>query len=131
MSHLMAVFLFALLRSGHKPGVYLLASLGSLILIAPGCHKETHQAPRIPPVPYVTPTQKTLPLNIHAIGKAQSTLNVQIVARTEGYLTEVLFKDGTDVEKGQKLFVPMPNKIIEVTVSETIFLDKEGKRLNA
>jgi len=33
--------------------------------------------------------------------------------------------------KGKKLFVPMPNKIIEVTVSDTIFLDKEGDRLNA
>jgi len=33
--------------------------------------------------------------------------------------------------KGKKLFVPMPNKTIEVTVSDTIFLDKEGDRLNA
>jgi len=32
--------------------------------------------------------------------------------------------------KGKKLYVPMPNKTIEVTVSDTIFLDKEGKRLN-
>ena len=33
--------------------------------------------------------------------------------------------------KGKKLYVPMPNKTIEVTVSDTVFLDKEGKRLNA
>jgi len=33
--------------------------------------------------------------------------------------------------KGKKLFVPMANKIIEVTVSDTIFLDKDGDRLNA
>ena len=33
--------------------------------------------------------------------------------------------------KGKKLYVPMPNKTIEVIVSDTIFLDKEGKRLNA
>jgi len=33
--------------------------------------------------------------------------------------------------KGKKLYVPMKNKTIEVTVSDTIFLDKEGKRLNA
>ena len=33
--------------------------------------------------------------------------------------------------KGKKLYVPMSNKTIEVTVSDTIFLDKEGKRLNA
>ena len=33
--------------------------------------------------------------------------------------------------KGKRLFVPMPNKTIEVTVSDTVFLDKEGNRLNA
>ena len=33
--------------------------------------------------------------------------------------------------KGKKLFVPMPNKTIEVTVSDIVFLDKKGDRLNA
>jgi len=32
---------------------------------------------------------------------------------------------------GKKLYVPMKNKIIEVTVSDAVFLDKEGNRLNA
>ena len=33
--------------------------------------------------------------------------------------------------KGQKLFVPMKNKTINVTITDTVFLDKENKRLNA
>jgi len=33
--------------------------------------------------------------------------------------------------KGQKLYVPMKNKTISVTITDTIFLDKENKRLNA
>ncbi len=33
--------------------------------------------------------------------------------------------------KGKKLYVPMPNKTIEVTVSDPVFLDKEGRKLNA
>ena len=33
--------------------------------------------------------------------------------------------------KGKKLFVPMANKTIEVIVSDPVFLDKEGTRLNA
>ena len=33
--------------------------------------------------------------------------------------------------KGQKMFVPMKNKTINVTITDTIFLDKENKRLNA
>ena len=32
---------------------------------------------------------------------------------------------------GQKLIVPMENKNINVTVSDTVFLDKENKRINA
>jgi len=33
--------------------------------------------------------------------------------------------------KGKKLFVPMADKTIEVTVSDAVFFDKEGDRLNA
>ena len=33
--------------------------------------------------------------------------------------------------KGQKMFVPMSDKIIGVTISDTVFFDKENKRLNA
>ena len=33
--------------------------------------------------------------------------------------------------KGQKMFVPMENKIINVIVTDTVFFDKENKRLNA
>ena len=32
---------------------------------------------------------------------------------------------------GQKLIVPMENKNINVTVSDTVFLDKENKRIYA
>jgi sarcosine oxidase subunit alpha len=33
--------------------------------------------------------------------------------------------------KGQKMLVPMSNKTIGVTITDTVFLDKENKRLNA
>ncbi len=33
--------------------------------------------------------------------------------------------------KGQKMFVPMSDKIISVTISDTVFFDKENKKLNA
>ena len=32
---------------------------------------------------------------------------------------------------GQKLFIPMKNETINVTVAYPVFLDKENKRLNA
>ena len=33
--------------------------------------------------------------------------------------------------RGKKLFVPMENKNINVTITDTVFYDKENKRLNA
>jgi sarcosine oxidase subunit alpha len=41
-----------------------------------------------------------------------------------------VIKNGKNL-KGKKLYIPMKKKVIEVTVSDTIFLDKEGRRLNA
>jgi sarcosine oxidase, subunit alpha len=39
-------------------------------------------------------------------------------------------KNGKNLN-GKKLYVPMKNKVIEVIVSDAVFIDKEGKRLNA
>jgi len=39
-------------------------------------------------------------------------------------------KNGKNL-KGKKLYIPMQKKTIEVTVSDTVFFDKEGDRLNA
>ena len=41
-----------------------------------------------------------------------------------------IIKNGKNL-KGKKLYIPMKKKLIEVTVSDTVFLDKEGHRLNA
>ena len=41
-----------------------------------------------------------------------------------------VIKNGKNLN-GKKLYVPMKDKTIEVTVSDTIFIDKEGKKLNA
>ena len=32
--------------------------------------------------------------------------------------------------KGKTLYVPMPERTIEVEVTDTVFIDKEGVRLN-
>ena len=41
-----------------------------------------------------------------------------------------VIKNGKNL-KGKQLYIPMKKKVIEVTVSDTIFLDKEGRRLDA
>ena len=51
------------------------------------------------------------------------------------FLTDLDSANGTFINgkklKGNKLYVPMKNKTINVTVSDFIFYDKENKRLNA
>ena len=39
-------------------------------------------------------------------------------------------KNGKNL-KGKKLYIPMKNKTIEVVVSDSVFLDKKGDKLNA
>ena len=41
-----------------------------------------------------------------------------------------LVRNGKNL-KGKKLYVAMKNKTIEIIVSDPVFLDKEGKKLNA
>ena len=41
-----------------------------------------------------------------------------------------VIKNGKNL-KGKKLYVPMKKKVIEVIVSDAVFLDKQGSRLNA
>jgi sarcosine oxidase subunit alpha len=33
--------------------------------------------------------------------------------------------------RGKKLFIPMENKTINVTITNSVFFDEENKRLNA
>lgn len=59
-----------------------------------------------PAVPVTTGTvlQKSMPVNISAIGTAEAYSTVAVHAQITGELTAVNFKDGDDVVKGQVLF---------------------------
>ena len=53
-----------------------------------------------------------------------------MIGRLPKSIALAIVKNGKKM-KGQKLFVPMQNKTINVTITDTVFLDKENKRLNA
>jgi RND family efflux transporter MFP subunit len=68
---------------------------------------ENRGAPVPPPPPKVTvsrPVRQTVTDSLEATGKTQAVNAVQLVARVEGYLQKVLFRDGEIVTKGQLLF---------------------------
>ncbi len=56
------------------------------------------------PVTVSTAAQKTVPVELHAIGTVQAYSTVSIKAQVEGTLTQVYFKEGQEVKKGDLLF---------------------------
>lgn len=74
-----------------------------------GCEEpNTYVAPPPPAVVVTQPVQQTVPDTIEVTGNIQSSNSVDLVARVEGYLDSVDFKDGTFVKKGDLLFVIQP-----------------------
>jgi len=67
--------------------------------------KRTFVAPPPPKVTVVQPAQKAITINRDFTGNTQAINTVQLVARVEGYLEKVLFRDGERVKKGQPLLV--------------------------
>ncbi len=81
--------------------------MACLLLVS--CSSEK-QKPAPPPVPILAATvvEKTVPVELKAIGSVEAYSTVNIKSRVGGQLVQVNFKEGQDVEKGQLLFVIDP-----------------------
>src|SRR5262245_1640480 len=101
----------SLLREGLAP-VAIIAALATA-----ACSGEAVQStPQRPaggrgaggggPVPVVTATavRKSMPITITSIGTAEPSQTVSVRAQITGEMTDVGFKEGDDVQKGQLLF---------------------------
>jgi multidrug efflux system membrane fusion protein len=60
------------------------------------------------PVLVATATQKTMPLQIRAVGNVEAFSTVAVKSQVTGVLTQAHFKEGQDVKKGQLLFTIDP-----------------------
>jgi len=63
-------------------------------------------APARPPVPIMvaTVTRRPVPVRIDTIGTVQTIANVVVKSRVDGYITDVLIKDGQFVKSGEVMF---------------------------
>ncbi len=59
---------------------------------------------QVTPVTVATVTQKTVPVQLQAIGHVQAGSTVSVTPQASGRITGVYFKKGQDVQKGQLLF---------------------------
>ncbi|MEJ2671635.1 MAG: efflux RND transporter periplasmic adaptor subunit [Deltaproteobacteria bacterium] len=86
-----------------------LAILLTACLLFISCSGEK-QRPPTPPVPVLAATvvEKTVPVELKAIGSVEAYSTVNIKSRVGGQLVKVNFEEGQDVEQGQLLFVIDP-----------------------
>ncbi len=75
-----------------------------------GCSKkgDPARAPTAVPVTVATVVEKTVPVQVRAIGNVGAYSTVSIKAQISGELTAVHFREGQDVRKGELLFTIDP-----------------------
>lgn len=66
--------------------------------------KSRDKKEQITPVTVANVTQKTVPIQLQAIGTVQAGATVAVTAQASGRVTGVYFKKGQDVKKGDLLF---------------------------
>ncbi len=81
------------------------AALFTLALTA--CEKKQEEAPPPPPaeVNAVTVVPKTIPIKVSFVAQVESAHQVEIVARVNGFLEKILYKEGDVVKAGQDMFL--------------------------
>ena len=99
----------------HLPSLFVrfLAGILGLLLLAvfsPSCSNEKSKKPVSASIPVIvtTATQKTVPVQLRAIGNAQAYSTVTIKSKVGGELVGVHFTEGQDVKKGDFLFTIDP-----------------------
>ncbi len=89
-------------------GVLLLGGLGVVgmrsIAAKPDKSAARNARQQVTPVRVATASQKTVPVQISAIGNVQANSTVSVTPQASGRITGVFFQKGQDVKKGQLLF---------------------------
>ncbi len=127
------------MRFPMKNGLAILAAAAAIVILA-GCKKgAAPPAPAGPlPVNVVVAEEKEVPEWDEYTGRTEAVEAVDIRARVTGYLTEIHFKAGAIVKKGDQLFTidPRPYKAdldkaaaeVERTTAQAAFAEDEFNR---
>jgi RND family efflux transporter MFP subunit len=83
-----------------------IATLTSLFFA--GCEQNTYVAPPPPKVEVATPLQRPITRYLEATGNTAAIKQVDLVARVQGFLASIDYKDGTFVKEGTTLFTIEP-----------------------
>ena len=72
------------------------------------CEKNTFVPPPPPKVEVATPVQKSITRYLDATGNTAPIKSVDLVARVQGFLQTINYKDGSPVKEGTSLFTIEP-----------------------
>ena len=105
--------------------------LSCLILLSVSCSSDD-QAPPPPPVVVSHPVTADVTTYLNETGNTVAFNSVDLVARADGYLDSLNFKDGSIVKKGQLLFViqPQPYEAQVQEAEATLASDKATYNYN-
>ena len=88
------------------------ALLAALLLGAPGCSKKGEATPPPPPEVLVTEVvQRDVPIVQEFVGEATGDPDVEIRSRVSGFVEAIRFTEGTQVKKGQLLYLIDPREL--------------------
>ncbi len=88
---------------GRRPAVAVLTAIAALALASCGS-RNTYVPPPPPKVVVAKPLQKSVTLYIYLTGNTAAYRTANLVARVQGYLETIDYKDGAAVTKGTQLF---------------------------
>src|SRR6201997_4540261 len=73
-----------------------------------GCEQNAYVPPPPPKVDVATPVQRPITRYLEATGNASAIKSVDLVARVQGFLSSIDYKDGSFVKEGTPLFIIEP-----------------------
>ena len=98
-------------KAGHRIRLVWLGAAAAIVAVAAISYAvlappRVATAPAQPPVPVAVAavTQQPMPVRIDTIGTVQTIANVVVKSRVDGYITDVLIKDGQFVKTGEIMF---------------------------
>jgi membrane fusion protein (multidrug efflux system) len=93
------------ISSDRNLRLFILGCAALVILTLTACEKKQEaKAPPPAEVNAITITPKTVPVEISFVAQVESAHQVEIVARVNGFLEKILYKEGDVVKQGQKMF---------------------------
>jgi membrane fusion protein (multidrug efflux system) len=96
-------------RRAHKRAWFPVAFASAALLLLGACHKDSNEIPKVvTEVSVMTVTQRDTPVDFEFTAQTESSREVQIRARVDGFLDKRVYSEGQPVRAGQTMFLMDP-----------------------